>query len=350
MPPPGRPGKLVFATSADYARYTGGYVYNERLVAELSALGWEIERLVLPAGFPDPTPQALASTARALDSLAEGCLVLIDQLCISPAPELARAQGARLRLIVIVHHPLALEGPGRRPDAERAALAHATRLIVTSPRTRQAMIEDYGVDAGRIVLACPGVDRLRRACGSAGGALALTSVGAVVPRKAHGVLLEALAGLTDRPWRLTIVGDLERAPEHVAAIRARVSSAGLLDRVKLTGSLDAEAMEQVWQGTDLFVAASQHEGFGMAIAEAIERGLPVVTTAAGAVGDWLDRGAAIVVPTGDPVALRSALGRVLNDPELRRRLARGAGVAREALPRWPDTASTVDAALRAIRL
>ena len=56
---------LVFAISADYARHTGGWIYNERLLALLHQLGWSIERLTLPAGFPNPSPAARAATTAA---------------------------------------------------------------------------------------------------------------------------------------------------------------------------------------------------------------------------------------------------------------------------------------------
>ncbi len=136
--------------------------------------------------------------------------------------------------------------------------------------------------------------------GSRGSELALLSVGAVVPRKDHGVLIDALSLLRDEPWRLTIVGNITRAPDHVSALRARIAAAGLQDRVHLAGELDDDALEEVWRGADIYVASSRHEGFGMAIAEAISRGLPVVTTAAGAVSEWLSPSAALIVPTVIP--------------------------------------------------
>jgi glycosyltransferase involved in cell wall biosynthesis len=120
----------------------------------------------------------------------------------------------------------------------------------------------------------------------------------------------------------------------------------LAGRIELTGELDGTAFEAAWRSADLYVASSRHEGFGMAVAEAVARGLPVVTTAAGALDDWLDRRAALIVPAGDAAALRRAVMSVLDDPDLRQRLRGGALAARAALPRWDDTARSVDEALR----
>ncbi len=79
----------------------------------------------------------------------------------------------------------------------------------------------------------------------------------------------------------------------------------------------------------------------MAIAEALSRGLPVVTTRAGAVGQWIGHRGALVVPDGNTAQLRAALARVLSQPTLRAELRRGALARRRALPTWEATAEAV---------
>jgi glycosyltransferase involved in cell wall biosynthesis len=75
----------------------------------------------------------------------------------------------------------------------------------------------------------------------------------------------------------------------------------------------------------------------MALAEALARGLPIVSTRAGAVPETVPADAGLLVPPGDPAALRDALARVLDDAALRAHLAEGARRARVRLPNW-DTA------------
>ncbi|HMR32105.1 MAG TPA: glycosyltransferase family 4 protein [Geminicoccaceae bacterium] len=344
---------LVFAISADYARATGGWIYNQRLLDGLASLGWLIERLTLPAGFPEPDAAARAETAALVRALPDGTLLLVDQLCISVLPDLAEEQGRRLRLAVIVHHPLALEGDlpeaaARRAAAERRTLAAATLVLATSQATAEALRWDYAVDPARLVVGPPGIDRHPAvALRDEGGPLPMLNVGAVVPRKDQGLLIEALAGLQDRAWELRIAGDLERSPAHLAGLREQVRKHGLDGRVSFLGALGGAAFEAEWRRARLFVASSRHEGFGMAVAEAVARGLPVVTTTAGAVEGWLDRRAAIMVPVGDVAALREALRRVLDEPGLRRALHDGAVAAAANLPSWQATAATVDSALSA---
>ena len=341
---------LVFAISADYARRTGGWIYNQRLLDELRRLGWTVEDLVLPAGFPTPDAAARAASAAAFRGLPDGTLVVVDQLCLGVMPEVAAEQGARLRQVMIVHHPLALEGDACaavRAESECRALANVALVLATSQPTGESLRRDYGVGSDRLVVGLPGIDRHPpRPLRPEGGELRLLGVGAVVPRKDHGLLLEALAGLADRPWRLRIVGDLDRAPAHVTGLRGLLARYGLTDRVEFAGILEGEAFEATWSQSDLYVAASRHEGYGMAVAEAVARGLPVVTTTAGAVESWLDRQAALVVPAGDLLALRGALARAFDEPALRQSLRQGARAAAAALPRWEETATVVDAALR----
>ena len=52
------PADLTFVISADYARRTGGWIYADRLLKGLAARGWRINAAILPAGFPEPSPQA----------------------------------------------------------------------------------------------------------------------------------------------------------------------------------------------------------------------------------------------------------------------------------------------------
>jgi glycosyltransferase involved in cell wall biosynthesis len=173
----------------------------------------------------------------------------------------------------------------------------------------------------------------------------LLAIGAVVPRKDHGTLITAMAGLRDRRWRLVIAGNTTRAVDHVAALRHQIAVAGLVDRVDLAGEVDDGELAQLWSAADLFISSSAHEGFGMAVGEAVARGLPVVTTAAGAVAGWLDRRAAIVVEVGDADALRAAIGRLLDDRGHREQLRIAAAQARGDLPSWADAGSIVDRAL-----
>jgi glycosyltransferase involved in cell wall biosynthesis len=345
-------GDLTFVISADYARRTGGFIYADKLLKGLAAHGWRSNEAILPAGFPEPSPQARAQAAAIFRAIPAGRVVLVDQLCLGVLPEVARAEGQRLRLVMIVHHPLALEGlHGAHRNAqfqrsEREALREVAAVLVTSAGTARALTVDYAVSAERIIIAAPGVDRGPLSRGSGGRILNLLSVGALVPRKNHGLLLRALAGLRHLPWQLALVGNLTRAPQHVLRLRGMIGACGLSARVSLRGELSCDRLARLWRGADLYVSASRHEGYGMALAEAFANGVPVVSTYAGAAASWVGRRGAKLVPDAGVAPLRAALGEVLRSGTLRAALRGEARARRPSLPRWDTTAAAVDSRLR----
>lgn len=343
------PRSLVFANSLDYARLTGGFVYNTRLMQELAARDWEIVPLDLPAGFPRPDEAARARSADLLSALPEGTFVVADQICFSPLAGVLACEAQRLRLVMIFHHPIAMEEGlsaterARFMAAERAALACCRVAIVTSGATADTLVADYGVPAERIVVALPGIDRFDVVEPPPDEAVPrLLSVGAVIPRKGYHDLIDALAGIMRVPWTLDIVGDLNRAPDYVTRLRERVRMLGLGDRVVFRGGIAPSELDAAWRSAHIYVAASLHEGYGMAVAEAIARGLPTVTTGADAVREWLDPAAALIVPERSPEALRVALLRVLTEPSLRSELRAAALARTEHFLSWSDAAAAVN--------
>ncbi|RYY89231.1 MAG: glycosyltransferase, partial [Comamonadaceae bacterium] len=167
-------------------------------------------------------------------------------------------------------------------------------------------------------------------------------------RKGHAVLVEALAGLADRRWTLHCAGSLERDDAAVAAVRAAVQRHGLQDRIVWHGELDTPRLEALYAQADLFVLPSFHEGYGMALAEALVRGLPVVSCVAGAIPDTVPADAGLLVLPGDAVALREALRRVMEEPGLRAALAAGARRAGARLPTWAQGASRFASVLQQV--
>lgn len=344
---------LHFLLPGDPATRTGGYGYDRQIVAGLRARGRSVAVHRLGDAFPRPDPVDLELAADTLASLEDGALAVIDGLAAGAMPDVLSREAGRLRLVALVHHPLALEtgidrGAAKRlRESERAALSHVRRVITTSEATERTLVADYGVPAARIAVVTPGTERAPLAAGSRNGKLSLLSVGAVVPRKGHDVLLDALAPMLDRAWRLVCVGSLERDPVWAERVVQRVRDSALEDRVTFTGEIDDAALAERYAAADAFVLATHHEGYGMAFTEALARGLPVIGTNAGAVADTVPEEAGILVDAGDADALREALSRVIDDHSLRAALGAGARRARRALPTWTEAAARFDAALPA---
>ncbi|WP_027133555.1 glycosyltransferase family 4 protein [Geminicoccus roseus] len=343
--------ELVFAIPGDPERRTGGYLYDRRLSLELAALGWAVSPLRLPDGFPFPSPAELEETDRLLAGIPDGRLVMVDGLAFGAMPDIAVRHAGRLALVALVHHPLGYE-TGLEPDraqamiaAERSALAHARRVLVTSTTTRAALLDQFAVPASSIAVALPGTDPAPLAQGSGGDAPALLAVGSILPRKDFPALIEALRPWRDLPWTLTIGGSLLSDPKEAARLRHAIEASSLAERVELAGEVDTEQLATLLHQSDLFVSSSRYEGFGMALAEAVARALPVVAVAGGAVAEWMDSEAAMLVPPDHRDGLSKALGLALSDPERRARMREAALAARKRLPSWAETARTADALL-----
>jgi glycosyltransferase involved in cell wall biosynthesis len=323
---------------------TGGYEYDRRVIEGLRASGWQVDARELREGFPHPSAEARREAARLLASLAGDTLVLIDGLAFGAMPVEACRESARLKLLALVHMPLAEAiGLDRRMAAEleageRAALS-AARFVIATGNSSADLLSRYGVERGRIAVIEPGTDPAALSRGSDGTRVELLSVGSVTEGKGTELLVAALAMIPERNWHLTCAGSLDRDPAAVARVKAIVRRERLDDRVALVGELDAAALRARYDEADVFVLATLRETYCMAVAEALARGLPVVSTQTGAIPELVRPGAngtpaGLITPPGDVKAMARELSRVCGDSALRATLARGARQARTRLPRW----------------
>ena len=342
--------RIDFAYPGDIAAPTGGYGYDRRVMRELAALGCVVTPIALPASFPYPTGDDLAEARRLLTGKARDALV-IDGLAYAALPPQIIAEISP-RPVALVHHPLFLEA-GLAPEtaarlraSEQAALDRAGAIVTTSAMTADIVAREFFVARERLFVAPPGVDPAPRAAGSRDGIVRLFSVGSITPRKAYGDLVRALVHVRG-DWRLTIAGSRTFASEHAREIEALISAHDLSARIELAGAMDASAIAAAYAASDVFVTASHFEGFGMAIAEAVAHGLPVVATREVAAAGALPEAAGLLYPAGDVAALAECLDRIVGDAALRARLADGAWRAAQMQFRWRDTALAFLDALRA---
>jgi len=347
--------RTAFAVPGDLATATGGYGYDRRIIAELQVLGWQIDVVSVGDGFPQPSDEQRAVALALLEALPQGIPVVVDGLALGALPEAAERIARRAPLVALVHHPLALEA-GLSPadsrklfESECKALAAARSVIVTSRATGKRLNADYDVPPERITVAPPGTDRAAPARGTPDGTLRLLSVAAIVPRKGFDALIAALASIAGLPWRLTIAGDLTRAPATAAKLEADIERHRLAGRVNLLGAVSPQQLATQYAAADVFVLASHFEGYGMAYAEAMAHGLPIIGTTGGATVDTVPATAGVLVEPGNVKALTRALRMVIENEEDRRRLARGALAAAADLPTWGSTARIFASALERLR-
>jgi glycosyltransferase involved in cell wall biosynthesis len=346
----------------DPAAPSGGNTYDRRICGDLPGAGWQVGEHTVAGLWPRPAAGARAELARTLAKSPDGGVVLLDGLVACGVPDVVVPEAGRLRLAVLVHLPLADE-TGLAPDvaaeldtAERRTLRAAAAVLATSEWAAHRLVDHHGLDPARVHVAAPGADPAPLASGTHGadGGPLLLSVAAVIPRKGQHRLVEALATVTDLPWTCVCVGGLGQDHGYVARLRELIGESGLGDRVRLVGPRTGEALAASYAAADLLVLPSYAETYGMAVTEALARGVPVLATEVGgvpeAVGHAPDGSVpGMLVPPEDPVALAAALRRWLGEPGHRRRTTEAARGRRAGLAGWDTTSRDLAGALEGIR-
>jgi glycosyltransferase involved in cell wall biosynthesis len=330
------PGKL--------ASVSGGHTYDRRMADGLRGLGHRVRVVELDGRLPDPDQAAIYAARTAWASLPSDSVKLIDGLALPAFAGLPLHQ-----VVALVHHPASLETGApvetiqRLHATDAAMFAEVPRLVVTSDQTADRLARDFATSTDRISVIIPGIDDLPRCVGSTRPECQILSVGAVIPRKGHDVLLRALSRLFDLDWVLTIAGSSGRDAVHARGLRALAEELKIARRVHFV----EEVSEALWAQTDLFALTSYFEGYGVAIAEALRRGLAVAVTNVGAVPTLVGPEAGVVCAPGDVEQFSKALRRLIFDRALLRDMAAVAWQSGQLLPSWPEQAEHLAAVLAA---
>lgn len=158
----------------------------------------------------------------------------------------------------------------------------------------------------------------------------ITCVGRLTGRtKRQHLLIEAFARLSkDHPdWQVKLWGDTYDKP-YVASLRSKIKKYGLGKQVFLCGT--TKDMDAVWKETDIFAFPSHHEGFGLALAEAMCCGIPAVGyRSCPAVNELIQSGKTGLLVEEGASALAEGLKKLMESPVLRERFGKNAQMAAE---------------------
>lgn len=292
----------------------------------------------LRGGSPDTVfPTALAD-------LGTGRLgrpdVIVD--CQNGVPFGSRL-ATRAPVVVLVHHVHREQWPiAVGPLAGRVGWAIESRVaprlyrgcpyIAVSPSTRRELVS-LGVPADRISVVHNGLDMVP-ASAERTDLPSLVLLSRLVPHKQIEHALEVLARLrVDRPaLTLTVIGDGYWA----AQVRSTAAALGVADAVRLVGHVDDEEKHRLLAGGWVHLCPSVKEGWGLAILEAAQHGVPTVAyaSAGGTVDSVLHDRTGLLVASVAEMAGATAL--LLDDPRIRTELGTAAQ-ARAGGFTWADT-------------
>jgi glycosyltransferase involved in cell wall biosynthesis len=298
---------------------SGGNTYDRRVCAGLAASGRPVRPVAVAGEWPSPGPAALDRLDAVLSALPRGSTVLLDGIVACAAPHVVVPWAQRLRVVVLVHLPLADETGNEASVAagldksERCVLRAAAAVVATSSAVADRLVRHHGLDAARVVVVPPGVDPASPTVAMEGGTR-LVCVASVIPRKGHDVLVEALSRVADLEWTCVCAGPLDRDPAYADLVRRRVAEHGLEPRVRFPGPLAADDVAALYACADLLVLGSRAEPYGMVVTEALARAIPVLATDVDGVPEALATTPdaivpGMLVPVGDPAALAAATRR-----------------------------------------
>jgi glycosyltransferase involved in cell wall biosynthesis len=146
----------------------------------------------------------------------------------------------------------------------------------------------------------------------------LVTNSADTPLKGLKYMLHALASIgKKRKIRLIVIG----MPKNGGAVDRLVRELGIYDSVTFTGRIKNEDFARYYAEATMAVIPSLYEGFGMPAGEAMACGVPVISTAGGALPEVVGD-AGILVPPGDEKVLETAIVSLLDNPEKRHRLGK----------------------------
>ena len=336
--------KALFVVPGSIDTPTGGYRYDRMIIEEMRKLGADIELLSLQGSYPFPTAADKEAALLLLDEIKGQDMAVVDGLAGGAHPAFVKALSERMPVISLLHHPLCLEN-GLDPSqitslkkSEAQGLKHCSAVITTSPATSRTVADLFGFPSEKIHHVLPGVERGKIAEPQKGKTTNLLCIGSIIRRKGHLYLIKALAGLIELDWRLDCVGLNNLETDLDKELEALVSKLGLSDRITFHGAVEENKLEAFFEHAHCFVLPSLYEGYGMAYAEAIVRGLPVIGTTAGAIPETVPSDCGLLVAPENVEELTAALKTMVEDDAARERMRLSALQSAQEFPDWQKSA------------
>lgn len=309
----------------------GGGAGLERPTGDVTVLR-PIARTWIPRSPRSVAEGFIQAVSEAFREMSErGLPDLIHAHVINPAGYAAVVVGRRFGVpVVVTEHSGPFEAILRSGFERRAAawtIDHADSVLAVGPRLRDELLRL--VPGGRIDVVENVVDTayfrpIEQPITRVEGPLRLFTLGIQAPQKGTDVLLRAVATLIGQGLgtELVIGGDGPERP----GLEAEARRLGILSSTRFVGLLSRSEVRDWLQWCDVFVSASRHESFGLAIAEAIACERPVVATRSGGPESFMDAASGILVELENADAIADAITRIvtrqvtLDGPGARRRL------------------------------
>jgi glycosyltransferase involved in cell wall biosynthesis len=207
------------------------------------------------------------------------------------------------------------------------------RVVVLDGRVARQIREGYGVEpvvvrSGAAPHEMPAVspedrERLRRELGLPDDAFLLLFLGILLPHRRLEDVLDALAALIGQGRRIhfLVVGSRQRDRRYSRFLEERAKALGVRQHVTFTGAVPEASLPLYYNACDAFIFPNENQTWGLAAIEALACGRPVIVSTGCGVSEVVVDGVhGLLVPPRRPDLIANCLTRLMDDPDLRRRL------------------------------
>jgi len=228
---------------------------------------------------------------------------------------------------------------------EKYTLSKLNRIIAVSTRVKKELIDYYNVSKEKILLIPNGIDisefknkqeSTPNLHSKFNADYILTNVGGYSKIKGIYEVIKALKHIRDLNWIFIVIGGGPR--KDLILVKKLLKQFNLDNRVLLLGSLKKELVKNIVQEADIYIHPSLYESFGIAVLEAMALNKPIVASRIDSLEELVND-AGILVNVGDISGLANAIRNLLEDSELRKRLAQKA-FQRALKYDWTNIANT----------
>jgi glycosyltransferase involved in cell wall biosynthesis len=305
--------RILFLVPGGIDRITGGNVFDRAVVDVLRARDWTVE----------------VREPRDLEGSWD--LLVVDSLGF----RFGRPQ-TKVPYVALAHQlPSSVAGFPGASVQERDVLRFAALVVTAGEWLRDALAPYTPVE---VVTIPPGRDRSWAPDGPSPDAGDVLCVANAMPGKGVVEAVEAFGGAARQGVRLVIVGDLEADREE--AERVRDALGRCTAPVETVGVVDADELSALYARARLLLTGSRYEGRPVAVIEAMASGVPVVGFDVPGLRELVRPGRdGLLALPGDVTDLSSALGDLLDEPDLAAAMGRAGRRRALGWPTWEETAT-----------
>ena len=284
---------ITFISPGNPNQRTGGYLYNYEIIKGLKHAGDNVSITILEGNWNHIKYSSKWDSQ--LTQINKNNMIIIDAMAwfvLKKKTQINLAQSKKLW--IIVHHLSEFnydKNKKNEVDQSIFSLNMASNWIVPSKMLKDIINSRLKNSKGYVIE--PGIHKTANNTNK--NFLNLLSVAHLIPRKGHDNLLISLAKLQKYNWNLRIAGSLTADKSWVDYLKRLAKELSIENRVTFTGLCDQKELDNHYKWAGLLVHPAYFESYGMVLAEALSRNIPIISTKAGAI--QLIRSKAIIKAT-----------------------------------------------------